>query len=83
MVRLEFADVLRLAPLPSPIHRYAGEKNTWVSHMSKAAPASLIHPASILHYLSVCSDLIQVRKVMIWDTVASQAASINSVFALL
>lgn len=46
MVRFEFAgstaDVSGLALLTPHVYGYVGEKNTWISHMSGAAAASLI-----------------------------------------
>lgn len=47
------ADVLRLTLLSPHVHGYAGEKNTWVSHMSKAATASIITLPAIYTYKHV------------------------------
>lgn len=47
------ADVLRLTLLSPHVHGYAGEKNTWVSHMSKTATASIITLPAIYTYKHV------------------------------
>ena len=64
-VRLQFpgsiANVLWLTLTTPHIHGYVGEKNTWVSHMSKAVTAKLINLPAV-YSQSISSDFKQVRK---------------------
>lgn len=85
VVRFEFsesvANVPGVALLTPHVYGYAGEKNTWIIAYVRSSCSQPHHPASNLHSLNMCSDLIQIGKVMIWDTLASEATSIHSPLA--
>lgn len=78
-VRLDFsgsaADAPGLALLTPHVHGYAGEgKHAYrisQKQQQQQPQLGLYHPASNLHSLNICGDLIHTGKIMIWDTLLS------------